>query len=344
MKICLRFHMSKIFESGWAEKILTLLKKYGDVIAITSGTITTISMMDFGLKGIKILKERFVNWINKENFDLIISATHASSLERMLADCWHLYKKINLPIIGIEVNNKVVAYWKNVKKIAEEISNDLNFKLMEGIDYGETFWIENEIEYRKILAVEPGDWILVNGIIIGKVIEKDLIFVCKNGKILDIRGGIIKENGIKKLEKIDLRSAKIDTIKILRDEVKNRASLEYISKEKIAFINHTGYDILRILDEGICCAVTVGDDTTTIVGDILERFNIPIIGIVDEDKDGLIKGAKFHPNSIILKVENDDDFGNIIYKKIFNEKQIIEGNFEWIKNKILELYGAPTGI
>lgn len=339
--------MSKVFESGWAEKILILLKKYGDVTAIVSGTTSAISMMDVGLdKEIKVLKERFVDWANKENFDLIISATYTSSLERMLADCWHLSKKINSPIIGIEVNNGVVAYWKDVKKIAEEISNDLNFKLIEGIDYGETFWIENGVEYRKILAVEPGDWILVNGIIVGKAIEKNLIFICKNGKIFDIKGAIIKENGIKKLDKIDIKNAKIDTIKILRDEVKNRASLEYTPKEKIAFINHAGYNILRILDEGICCAVVVGDDTTTIVGDILERFNIPIIGIVDEDKDGLIRGAKFHPDSIILRVENDDDFGNIVYKKIFNEKQIIEGNFEWIKNKILKLknYGAPTGI
>lgn len=339
MRLCLRFHMSKIFESGWAEKILNLIKKYGDVIAIVSGTTSAISMMDVGLiKEIKVLKERFVNWANKENFDLIISATYASSLERMLADCWHLSKKISSPIIGIEVNDGVVAYWKNAKEMAEEISKDLGFKLMEGIDYGETFWIENEIEYRKILAVEPGDWILVNGIIVGKAIEKNLIFICKNGKILDIKGAIIKENGIRKLDKIDIKNAKIDTIKILRDEVKNRASLKYAPKEKIAFINHAGYDILRILDEEICCAVVVGDDTTTIVGDVLERFGIPIIGIVDGDKDELIKGAKFHPDSIILKVENDDDFGNVVYRKIFNEKQMVEGSFEWIRNKIMELY------
>lgn len=338
--------MSKIFESGWAERILSLLKKRGDVVAVVSGTTSAIAMMDVGIEEVGVLKERFVDWANREHFDLIVSATHTSNLERMLADCWHLSRKIHSPIIGIEANNKVVAYWKDVKKMAEEISKDLGFELMEGIDYGETFWIENGIEHRRILAVEPGDWILVNGIIVGKAIEKDLIFMCKNGKILEIKGAIVKEGGIRKLDKVDIKNAKIDTIKILRDEVKSRAKLNYTPKEKIAFIDHAGYDVLRVLDEGICCAVVVGDDTTTIVGDILERFGIPIIGIVDEDKDGLIRGAKLHPSSIILKVENDDHFGSIVYKKLFNERRIIEGNFEWIKNKVLELknYGAPTGI
>lgn len=345
--------MCKIFELSWAEKILSLIKKYGEVIAVVSGTMSAIAMMDARLnKSIRILKERFIEWINKENFDVIVNATYAKSLNRILADCWHLFKKTNLPIIGIDVNSKTVAYWKNIEELAKHISNDLNFKLMEGTDFGETFWTDGEKEYRRILAVEPNDWILVNGIIVGKANEKDIIFVCKNGEVLEIKGASIKEQGLKKLGKIDIRNAKIDTIELLRDKVENRASLSYLPKNIVVFINHNGYNILRILEEGICCAVVIGDDTTYIVGDILERFNIPIIGIVDGDKDGLIDGAKFSPSSIIIKVENDDDFGAIIFKKVFNEKQMIEGSFESIKDKILKLYkernssinGAPTGI
>jgi len=81
---------------------------------------------------------------------------------------------------------------------------------------------------------------------------------------------------------------------VLRDEVKKRAKVSYSAKGKVAFVDHTGYDVFKFLDEGICCAVTVGDDTTAIVGDVLERFGLPIIGIVDGDRDGLVRGERLH--------------------------------------------------
>jgi len=49
MKICLRLHMSKIFDSVWASKLLELFRSYGDVTAVVSGTASTVAMMDSGL-------------------------------------------------------------------------------------------------------------------------------------------------------------------------------------------------------------------------------------------------------------------------------------------------------
>ncbi|MCX8169858.1 MAG: DUF2117 domain-containing protein, partial [Candidatus Methanomethyliaceae archaeon] len=251
MRICLRFHMCRIFESNWAEKILSSIKKHGEVIAVVSGTMGAIAMMDVGLdKSVRILKERFVEWINRENFNVIVNATYTTSLDRMLADCWHLSRKINLPIIGIDANSKTIAYWRDIRELAECISNDLNFKLIKGVDFGETFWMDGEKEYRRILAVEPEDWILVNGIVVGKATERDVIFVCKNGEILEIKGASIKYHGLKRLGRIDIKNAKIDTVRLLRDKVENRASLSYLPKNIVAFIDHIGYYILRFLEEG----------------------------------------------------------------------------------------------
>jgi len=60
MKICLRLHMSKIFDSGWASKLLELFRSYGDVTAVVSGTTSTAAIMDSGLD-VTPLRERFVD-------------------------------------------------------------------------------------------------------------------------------------------------------------------------------------------------------------------------------------------------------------------------------------------
>ncbi|MCQ5341087.1 MAG: DUF2117 domain-containing protein [Candidatus Methanomethylicia archaeon] len=337
-RICLRFHMSKIFDNCWANRIIDVIKNYGELCCVVAGTMGRIAMMDNNVGNINILKERFVDWINKENFDLVISATHTTSVNRMLADIWHLSKKIKYPIIGIETNTHTVAYInEEIEDIAKKIANDLKFKLMKGIDFGNNYWIDGNREYRKVLATEIGDWLLINGIIVGKVKSNDVIIVCENNNIIDIKGVEIKKHGIEKIGKIDLKNAKIDSISLLRDESNKRTYIPMVKKEKIAYIEHAGYNIFKFIEEGICCAVTIGDDTTAIVGDILERFDIPIIGIIDGDKDGLIKGEKLHPNSIILKVKSDDEFGRRIYEEIFNKRNIIDGNFNWIKERIYEL-------
>jgi len=106
--------MSRIFDTGWASKSLEALKGYGEITAVVSGTTGTVAMIDSGL-AVTPLRERFVDWVRAREFDLIVNATHATSVERMLADCWHLSKKVRFPIIGIDTNSGTVAYWGDVK-------------------------------------------------------------------------------------------------------------------------------------------------------------------------------------------------------------------------------------
>ena len=49
-------------------------------------------------------------------------------------------------------------------------------------------------------------------------------------------------------------------------------------------------------------AVTVGDDTTAIAGDILARLGIPVIGIVDGDLDRLAGCTTMLPGSVVFRV------------------------------------------
>ncbi|MGC8936011.1 MAG: DUF2117 domain-containing protein, partial [Candidatus Methanomethylicaceae archaeon] len=208
MKVCLRLHMPGVFDTGWAERMLSVTKKYGDFVAVVGGTIGAVAMLDAKLESeIKIIKERFTEWVNKNrfDFDFILNAMHTSDVERMMADCWHIYKRTGLPVVGVDTNSRVVAFWgEAVKGLAEKLSDDLNFKLEAGWEFGTTYWKENGKEFRRVLAVAPGDWILINKIVVGKAERKDVIVVCEGGRILDIKGAKIKRHGIEKLGRVEL--------------------------------------------------------------------------------------------------------------------------------------------
>ncbi len=338
----MRLHMPGVFDTGWAERMISLIKKYGDYVAVVGGTIGAVAMMDAHLESkVKIIQEKFSEWINKNRFefDVIVNSMGASDVERMMADSWHIYKRTALPIVGVDTNNRVVAFWSDgAREFAERLSEDLEFELKNGKDFGITFWKEGEREFRRILAVAPGDWILINKIVVGKAEAKDVVVICEKGNILDIRGATIKRHGIEKLGRIELSEAKIDTIKVLRNIIKNRRTdLKAKISKKVAYVEHAGYDVLKLLDEGICSAVTVGDDTTLIVGDILSRFGIPIIGITDGDAEGLLQEGGVAPRSTIFKVKGDDEAGRRIFQQIFKAKPFYEGDLDNIKGRVTEV-------
>jgi hypothetical protein len=130
------------------------------------------------------------------------------------------------------------------------------------------------------------------------------------------------------------------------------------NKKQIACFFYTVETLFPKLEEkdaDVEVAVTIGDDTTSIAGDILKRFGIRMIGITDGDADGLISGiesgaldeyAKFLPlGSVIirLKPETDDVIGEMVRKDIFKGSDEIElegdveTRFEELKHRILDL-------
>ena len=87
-----------------------------------------------------------------------------------------------------------------------------------------------------------------------------------------------------------------------------------LQRGSVAFVNHSADETLESVNETTICAVTVGDDTTSICGDILSRAGIPIVGITDGDGDGLYTGACEVEGSLVLRLGNasDDDIGFLL--------------------------------
>ncbi|GAI23544.1 unnamed protein product, partial [marine sediment metagenome] len=104
----------------------------------------------------------------------------------------------------------------------------------------------------------------------------------------------------------------------------------------VIFIDHLGYQTYELASgaEGV---VVVGDDTVAIVGDILYRLQVPLLGIVDGDADGLLSKVHTPQASLIVTVRNDDAAGAKVFREIFNHQVKIAEKFAHVRTEILKL-------
>jgi hypothetical protein len=347
-RICIRFHMPGIFDSGWALRLLDTLKQHGEVEALLTGTTGTTALLDVRMENdVKIIRERWSAWLKRNRgWDIAITATHTVDPERLKAECFHISRIVPwAPLIGIDTYSGVIVPWApSTEAFAEAIAAELRFKIVAPKDYGRTIWRDGGREYRRVLGVSEGDWILIDWLVVGKARSKEVVVVKENGKISEIIGGKVKRHGLEKLGDFDLGTAKIDTVKVLRGHVDNRRVMKLEKLDRIALINHCGYDVYGFIERKISGAVTIGDDTTAIVGDILSRYGIPVIGITDGDADGLIEDPHYAKESVILRVAKDDAFGGIILDKVFGNQAVIDGRIGTIRERVIELARSSGGL
>lgn len=192
---------------------------------------------------------------------------------------------------------------------------------------------------RKLSGVFPGENILVNGIVIGKSFSSKVSIVSENGFIVAIEGGEIKEHGIEKLhnykkkDPVDLAKAWVKSGGLRRSDffpLQGRkpnvcgrdSSFSYRpAAGRVVLIDHAAEDTFE-LAANAKLAVTVGDDTTAIAGDILSRLGIPILGITDGDCDRLACRTKIFQGSVVLRLAagNDDILGNKLKQELLGGK------------------------
>jgi len=352
MRVGVTFHRPEVIDSGWARKILQILSGFGTVDARLSGTMGILAVLDSHMGNqikcdLRPTSECLAEMMKKCNS--IVMATYSDNPLKSHAFCWHLVKKLNhpnIPLVEVEAKNGVVIDWCAKSDLSAKLAKKLGFKLTPPPDYGKTEWIKDGIKYRKVLAADPGDFVLINGTVVGRATSEEVILKESDGKIVGGDGVKFKEQGLVKLSrwgKIDLFGAKLDTTNSLRrTEFKPRYHVPTPKGDLIAFIEHdvasrSGAAVYGEIRRGITGAVTIGDDTTTIAGEILSRYRIPIIGIVDGDKDGLLKDTTLAEGSIILTVKMDDQLGEVIRDKLFKGKRLLKLKFQEAKDRAVNL-------
>lgn len=383
----LLIHGPEAIDEGEAGKAVETLKGAGFEVEAALGGITgKTAVIDAGMRHVidisKDLKpSEVVEDFIARGVDFILLVNHAKTEEsgfmlgegilRRVVDRSGV--KTNLSFVQLEYSSRIIIRWL-VKPEDEDIYGKIKGAFTEFTER-EPCKLESRCKkdaqlnlvYREIKGVHPGEKIVVDGVVIGMSLDENrnnsVTLVAKAGKLVEILGGTLIEHNLEKLPPLDLEKEMVKTANAIRRTKPKRVRTDDIMlrkgkrKKKACFFYTVENLFPKIEDADVAVAVTIGDDTTSIAGDILKRFGIRMIGITDGDADGLIEGIesgaleeyeKFLPgDSVIirLKPERDDVIGKKVKEEIFGDSEEIEldGDIEKqiddLKHRILHLAG-----
>lgn len=360
MKIGIVVHGPNIIDSGYALKLINLIKEYGDVSVRLGGTMGRTAVIDNSLENIidiskKLVPSDSLKIFHDDNVDIIFLLNYGKSSTTGQVFGYKVYthyaEKItdnNIPIIQIErpgEDDGSVINWACESELTGEFASKLDLNVVTPEEVYEThIKNDNDSETQRVIhGVSPDENIMVNGVVIGKSTSEKLVLITKDNYITEIIGGVIKPHGVEKLGSVDLNSAIVKTGLLRKSKVKPRVLKGKKSGEfKVGFLDHAGEDVYKFKDFSL--VITIGDDTTLVASDILYRFDIPIIGITDGDLDKVVERGFKSKNSVLFELENgfDDVIGGLIHEIIFeNEDELINSNdynsIDDLENKIIEI-------
>lgn len=370
MKIGLVIHGPEAVDSGQARRIIEILSTKGTVTSMVAGTMGKTAVIDAHMENaIDISRSLKPSECIEECIDtqdVIYLLNHGKNLETGISFAGIVISRLKRneekPIIHIErpgsIDGAVIPWNDLAEGYAKTVANELGLSVITASESKKDIplEIEGERTVRHLTGVQPGEKILVNGIVVGYATSFEVSIVTEHGYITQIKGGTLKEHGVEKLhnyehlDPIDLRSAWIKSGRLRSDNFKARTLrtcelTPLTNKEKkmqdkgirAVIVDHAAEKVFDIIP-GADVAVTVGDDTTILAADILYRLGIPIIGITDGDPDGVSHRTHIFPGSTILRLipDSDDTVGRKVLTNLFmNKKTMNFKSLEELKAMII---------
>ena len=339
------FHGPEVFDRGWARRIIRALEGVDHVRCVLAGTMGRTAAIDSGLRDLefsggqpsRILREL------QGNVDSIVFANFGKSEHSGLLHGAMIAEKsgIDIPLLQVECSGRCYVEWnEGIKPAVIEELEKLGLIRKDRILPESAIWERDGSIYRRITTAAAGEFLLVDGIVIGKALGGEVVIECSGRQIVGAKNVEVKQHGIEKLQRlggIDLRTAKLASTSSIRRAI-HSPRITRVYGKGMAFVDHAGMHIydLVVNREGV---VTVGDDTTAIVGDILYRAQIPLIGITDGDRDSLLGDTRFASGSTVFTVPEDDRTGLRVYSEIFHNHPILEDGFDATRERISRLIG-----
>lgn len=347
MEIGIVVHGPHVVDTGMAPKLIEMLAEHGNCTTVMAGTIGKTAVLDAHLEDlIDITKYMKPSECIEDFFrtkDVVFLLNHGKSIENgyFFANIVvsKLANKDSKPLIQIErpscPDGEIIPWNESSTNLAKDIAQILELPLSEVPDVVNPINIEEHGHriIRKVYGVHSGEKILVNGIIVAYSTSENIQVVTEDGFITEIKGAEIKKHGLEKLhayEKkvpIDITKAWIKSGPLRSNDFSLRngdfscPAIDPNSRIRVAIIDHEAERTFEIIKDAQL-ALTIGDDTTEIAGDILYRLNIPIVGITDGDKDGFSHKTHVYSGSVVFRVSSgyDDIVGREIKEKIFMGK------------------------
>ncbi len=361
--IGLVFHGPEVIDSGEAEDALSLISSITPHFRAYLGGISgKTAVIDAGLTDViditrHKLPSELIRELITEGCEFILLLNHAKTRESGLALGNEIFRRVSslvergFSLVQIDYNGFIVP-WKVEKehiKIYRQILGAFGFEELAPPSGKEKISKVGNTIRRRVEGVRPGEKILVDGVVIGIAEREDVFIIEEDGRIVGIEGGRVIEENLLKLDSGILEDALIKSVRFFREHPPRiKGSLRRDVKSKRVALLFKADRVFEVLDD-VGGVVTIGDDTTSIVGDIARRFGVPIIGITDGDLDGLIreigsgKMEEFERivpgNSLIIRVqpERDDMIGWRIREEIFGGRDVIEIDLDTLKKRVRDI-------
>lgn len=336
-------HGPEVVDCGLAQRAIELLSGLGVVTAVLGGTMGRVAVIDGSLEDLidisrREMPSRSVRRL-QEKADYLILLNYAKTRQTAIAFGLMVAERAGpkKPLILADYGGGFAALLAgDGVEIAEKVAASLGLELVDLPRPSSRTEVSGGIVRRKILGAVPGENVTVDGIVVGVALEDTVEVVTKGGEVVEIRGAGVKLHGIEKLSFVDLDTAILRTGEIRRTWRAPRTVCK--GGVDAVLIDHAAEEAFERA-EGAMVAVTVGDDTTAIAGEVLARLGTPLVGIVDGDLDDLCKRTAPTRGSVVIEVFSgcDDLVGRRVKEEIFAGRDRISMEGLGIEDLVLEV-------
>jgi len=352
LRIGVVIHGPLVIDSGRAGRLLEILSGMGKVNPVLGSTMGRAAVIDAGLEDridiSRSLKPGESILALDPSCDVVLLVNEGKSIETGLAFGRLVFVRLpslEKPLYQLEFAGgcSLIRLNNAFHPFFDELKHVLDANVVQSPPAVRGLVTENGITKRPVFGVRPGEYVTVNGIVIGKALSGNVEIIYSGGRITGLEGGWLKPHGIEKLENVDLSLAIVRS-GVLRDVVTTPRVLEHKASGYAVIIDHSAENTFEIVEDADM-AVVVGDDTTAVAGDLLTRLGIPILGITDGDRDGITQHAHVPPGSVVIRLSpgNDDIVGRRVREEIFGSKRrmkVGDDGFEVVLASVLRLAGG----
>ena len=324
-------HGPELIDSGKIADIVEALRALGPLRVLAGGTMARVAALDKHLAFVdtsqNIHTSDALNHVSDREVLVLANCGKTSETGRVFGQI--VSSRVRRSVIHVERPGLIdgsVLIWRgadgdtsrDVQYVARHLSDRLSLKLVKKQKRELSVEQTDEVVTRRIYGARQGEPLLVQGMVVGTVVDEDVAVIVQRGRIVDIVGVATKAHGLEKIGNIDLSTAYVKTGHLRASNAacvqRSMVPARPLQRGSVTFVNHRADQTLGSVNETTICAVTVGDDTTSICGDILSRAGVPIIGITDGDGDGLYSGTYEVAGSLVLRLCNasDDDIGFLL--------------------------------
>ncbi|WP_231845109.1 DUF2117 domain-containing protein [Methanocella paludicola] len=334
-------HGPEAVYSGEVSKVISFLESRGDVRAFAAGTMCRTAIIDMRLENVIDIT---VCDLPSRTLSAIpcavpIMVNNGKSVESGLAFGDIVAGRTKRTAIQVERASEkdgVIVLWEvepneTASWVARALSEHFAVPLRQ-------LWpsVNSEGECHAVRCACPGEPLFVNGVLIGVVESPEVKAYIRDGRIVRLEGVSAKDTGLARLGQLKEAKFKSGYIRYKAGPACD-VPVRY-GKGRMAVIDHIAFSSLERIDPDTVCALTVGDDTTEVAGDVLARRGVRVIGITDGDRDGVLKGPARASGSVILRIlsTTDDEAGAALARKI-NGTDTFEGFVAKVREELARM-------